>query len=196
MEEIHTVLTSLGIIDCFDALTSGKEVPRSKPDPAIYLLACSRLGVEPREAVALEDSGPGVAAARAAGLRCLAIPSEITMRARPLARQRQPPSLVGVTPVIWRRCRGEIGPRRPRSHRDAARMILAALDLDPLLTAILAERRDLVAAWLRGEPGSWGALAAQAILATRRALGRSLTDTERRIVWQARVGPPDGSPAR
>ena len=64
-------------------------------------------------------------------------------------------------------------------------MILAALDLDPLLTAILAERRDLVAAWLRGEPGSWGTLAAQAILATRRALGRSLTDTERRIVWQA-----------
>jgi hypothetical protein len=59
------------------------------------------------------------------------------------------------------------------------------LDLDPILTAILAERGGLVAAWLLDQPGSWGALAAQAILATRRALGRSLDDAERRIVWQA-----------
>lgn len=61
----------------------------------------------------------------------------------------------------------------------------AALDLDPILAALLAEREELVAAWLRDQPGSWGALAAQAILATRRALGRSLSDAERRIVWQA-----------
>ena len=63
-------------------------------------------------------------------------------------------------------------------------MPLAGLDLTPLLAAVIAEHSGLVAAWLRDEPGSWGALAAQAILATRRALGRSLTDTERRIVWQ------------
>ena len=97
-EEIHTVLTSLGIIDLFDALTSGKEVPQSKPDPAIYLLACSRLGVEPREAVALEDSGPGVAAARAAGLRCLAIPSEVTSTHDLSPASARRPTLVGVTP--------------------------------------------------------------------------------------------------
>jgi hypothetical protein len=64
-------------------------------------------------------------------------------------------------------------------------MTLADLDLTPLLAAVVAEHTGLVAAWLRDEPGSWGALAAQAILATRRALGRSLTDAERRIVWQA-----------
>ena len=63
-------------------------------------------------------------------------------------------------------------------------MHLADLDLDPLLAAVLDERADLVAAWLHDQPGSWGALAAQAILATRRALGRSLTAAERRIVWQ------------
>lgn len=80
MATIQKVLTGLGIIDCFVALTSGKEVPRSKPDPAIYLLACSRLGVDPREAIALEDSGPGVTAAHAAGLRCLAVPSELTVQ--------------------------------------------------------------------------------------------------------------------
>ena len=59
------------------------------------------------------------------------------------------------------------------------------LDLDPILTAVLAEREELVTAWLLDQPGSWGALAAQAILATRRALGRSLSDAERRIVWRA-----------
>lgn len=98
MEEIHTVLTGLGIIDCFASLTSGKEVPRSKPDPAIYLLACSRLGVEPHEAVALEDSGPGIAAARAAGLRCLAIPSEVTITHDLSPASAIRGSLVGVTP--------------------------------------------------------------------------------------------------
>jgi HAD superfamily hydrolase (TIGR01509 family) len=98
MEEIHTVLTSLGIIDCFASLTSGKEVPRSKPDPAIYLLACSRLGIEPHEAVALEDSGPGVAAARAAGLRCLAVPSEVTITHDLSPANAIRGSLVGVTP--------------------------------------------------------------------------------------------------
>jgi HAD superfamily hydrolase (TIGR01509 family) len=77
---IRTVLTALGLIDCFEALTSGKEVPRPKPDPAVYQLACARLGVEPHEAIALEDSGPGVTAARTAGLRCLAVPSEFTIQ--------------------------------------------------------------------------------------------------------------------
>ena len=63
-------------------------------------------------------------------------------------------------------------------------MPLADLDLDAILTATLAEQAGLVAAWTRDEPGSWGALAGRAIIATRRALGRGLTDAERRIVWQ------------
>lgn len=97
--EIETVLTSLGIIDAFAALTSGKEVPRSKPDPAVYLLACQRLGVDPRAAVALEDSGPGVTAARAAGLRCLAIPSEFTASHDFSRASAVRDSLVGLTPA-------------------------------------------------------------------------------------------------
>lgn len=62
---------------------------------------------------------------------------------------------------------------------------LAGIDLDGVLTPLLDGRRDLVGAWLRDEPGSWGALAGQAILATRTALGRRLTEAERRVVWQA-----------
>ncbi len=63
-------------------------------------------------------------------------------------------------------------------------MILTDLDLAAIVAAVVAEHAGLVDAWLRDESGSWGALAAQAILATRRTLGRSLTDAERRIVWQ------------
>lgn len=98
MEHIELVLTGLGIIDALAALTSGKEVPRSKPDPAIYLLACGRLGVTPRRAVAIEDSGPGIAAARAAGLRCLAVPSELTVTHDLSRASAIRGSLVGLTP--------------------------------------------------------------------------------------------------
>ena len=49
-------------------------MPRAKPAPDIYLLACERLGVAPSEALALEDSVSGIAAAKAAGLTCIAVP--------------------------------------------------------------------------------------------------------------------------
>lgn len=61
---------------------------------------------------------------------------------------------------------------------------LADLDLDALLARVFAGHAATVAAWTRDEPGAWGALAAQAVLAARRALGRPLTDLERRAVWQ------------
>ncbi len=51
---------------------------RGKPAPDVYLDACEQLGVDPRESVALEDSPPGVRAARAAGLRCVAVPNPVT----------------------------------------------------------------------------------------------------------------------
>ena len=95
--QIEQVLGSIGIRDQFAAIASGSEVPRSKPDPAIYLLACERLGVAPREAVALEDSGPGVTAAHAAGLRCLAIPSHETASHDFSRASGTRPSLVGLT---------------------------------------------------------------------------------------------------
>jgi HAD superfamily hydrolase (TIGR01509 family) len=60
----------------FDAVVSAHEVAAPKPAPDPYLEACRRLGVEPGpEVVALEDSPTGVAAARAAGLTVIGIPS-------------------------------------------------------------------------------------------------------------------------
>jgi HAD superfamily hydrolase (TIGR01509 family) len=58
----------------FDAISTGDEV-EPKPAPDVYLLACERLGVDPRDAVALEDSPLGVRAAQAAGMTCIGVPS-------------------------------------------------------------------------------------------------------------------------
>jgi HAD superfamily hydrolase (TIGR01509 family) len=65
-----------GFHDHFDVVVSAHEVEAPKPAPDPYLEACRRLGVEPGpEVVALEDSPTGVAAARAAGLTVIGIPS-------------------------------------------------------------------------------------------------------------------------
>jgi sugar-phosphatase len=64
-------------------LVTGQDVPRGKPDPAGYALAASRLGVDARACVAIEDAPVGVAAARAAGARVIALTT--THRAPALA---------------------------------------------------------------------------------------------------------------
>lgn len=52
---------------------------RTKPAPDVYLSAVTCLGVDPAEALAIEDSGVGLAAAKAAGLRCVAVPGPLTL---------------------------------------------------------------------------------------------------------------------
>lgn len=58
----------------FAAIVSANEIEHPKPAPDIYLEACRQLGVDPREAIALEDSPIGVAAAAAAGMFVIAVP--------------------------------------------------------------------------------------------------------------------------
>ena len=71
---VDDALATAGLTDAFDAIVTSDEVAHAKPAPDMYLLACERLGVEPSEAVALEDSTSGVTAAKAAGLTCIAVP--------------------------------------------------------------------------------------------------------------------------
>ncbi|HEY2480333.1 MAG TPA: HAD family phosphatase [Solirubrobacterales bacterium] len=69
-------LEIVGFEDIFDVVISAHEVAAPKPAPDPYLEACRRLGVEPGPGViALEDSPTGVAAARAAGLTVIGVPS-------------------------------------------------------------------------------------------------------------------------
>lgn len=71
-------LDRLGFRAVFDAVTCREDGIRAKPAPDIYLASVAALGVAPAEAVAIEDSRNGIAAAKAAGLRCVAVPNALT----------------------------------------------------------------------------------------------------------------------
>ncbi|MDX2103364.1 MAG: HAD family phosphatase [Alphaproteobacteria bacterium] len=63
-----------GLLDRFEGVTGGDEVEHTKPAPDLYLLGARRLGLDPRNCVALEDSPTGMRAALAAGCRAIMIP--------------------------------------------------------------------------------------------------------------------------
>jgi HAD superfamily hydrolase (TIGR01509 family) len=68
----------IGLTRYFEFVLAREDYRKSKPNPEPYLLALERLGMRAESCVAVEDSERGLAAARAAGLRCLVIPNEIT----------------------------------------------------------------------------------------------------------------------
>ena len=72
-ENVELSLELLGRRDAFAVVVTGRDVERGKPDPAIYLTCSARLGVPPARCVVIEDAPVGVAAARAAGMRCVAL---------------------------------------------------------------------------------------------------------------------------
>ena len=73
-EIVDIALRAAGLTDAFEAIVTSDDVEHAKPGPDIYLLACERLDVAPSEAVALEDTTTGIAAAKAAGLYTIAVP--------------------------------------------------------------------------------------------------------------------------
>lgn len=73
MASIAAVLRELGLGDYFTALLSGAALPRSKPDPALFLQSAAAVGVSPAACVVLEDSRFGIEAARRAGMASVAV---------------------------------------------------------------------------------------------------------------------------
>jgi len=71
-------LVRLGLTYFFQTVQCADDVPRTKPEPDLYLAALDALGVSADEAIAFEDSPNGVAAARRAGLFVVAIPNPVT----------------------------------------------------------------------------------------------------------------------
>lgn len=72
-------LREIGIpVERFDAAVNGLEVTHKKPHPEIFLTAGDRLGVPPDSCLVVEDAVNGVAAAKAAGMRCLALTTSFT----------------------------------------------------------------------------------------------------------------------
>ena len=72
---IDAVLEASGLAPLFEATVSSEEVARGKPAPDVFLEAARRLGCAPERCAAIEDSGNGIRAAHAAGMRVVAIPN-------------------------------------------------------------------------------------------------------------------------
>jgi len=73
-------LDRLALRTQFDVVVTRESAARAKPHPDLYVAALGRLGVPADQAVAVEDSRHGVAAALAAGIRCVAFPNRVTRR--------------------------------------------------------------------------------------------------------------------
>jgi HAD superfamily hydrolase (TIGR01509 family) len=72
-------LARLGLAEGWDVIaTADGDEGRAKPSPALYVEALRELAMAPAEALALEDSPHGIAAAKTAGVFCVAVPNEVT----------------------------------------------------------------------------------------------------------------------
>lgn len=74
-ENIELCLEEMGIRGHFDAVVTGNDVTRGKPDPQVFLLAAERLGLAPERCVVVEDAVAGVEAAKRAGMAAVALTS-------------------------------------------------------------------------------------------------------------------------
>lgn len=96
---IAATLRGVDLADAFEAVVGGEQVPRSKPAPDIFLEAARRLGVPPSACAVVEDSPNGLAAARAAGMIAIAVPTAATARLR-LDADHRLASLLELEPLL------------------------------------------------------------------------------------------------
>jgi beta-phosphoglucomutase family hydrolase len=73
IENITIIINRLGVSKYIQAIASGKEVNEGKPSPEIYLLAAKKLGIAPADCIVFEDAVAGVAGAKKAGMKCVAV---------------------------------------------------------------------------------------------------------------------------
>jgi len=84
---VQTILDVLHASECFEAIVSAEDVQRGKPDPEVFLIAASKLGVAPEHCIVVEDAVHGIEAARAAGMKSIGVsqngkhlPADIVVR--------------------------------------------------------------------------------------------------------------------
>lgn len=94
---VEGLLRAHDLFEPFDTLCTADDVARLKPAPDLYRLALERLDVAPEEAIAIEDSPSGAAAALAAGVWCVVVPNEITRDFTFPPAHLRLPSLEGVS---------------------------------------------------------------------------------------------------
>ena len=74
---VDKILSEKRIKKYFDVVVTSDEVNKPKPNPEIFLLSATKLGVDQKECVVIEDSIFGVRAAKAAKMKCVAVPSGV-----------------------------------------------------------------------------------------------------------------------
>jgi beta-phosphoglucomutase len=72
-ENLDLILQLTGTAHFFSALVSAEDTERGKPDPQVFLVAADRLGVPPPRCLVMEDAPAGVQAAKAGGMKCIAV---------------------------------------------------------------------------------------------------------------------------
>jgi HAD superfamily hydrolase (TIGR01509 family) len=72
VDVIEIILQKTGLKKYFDVVVSSQMAGASKPEPDIFLLAAQKLGAQPEKCVVIEDSTNGIAAAKRAGMYCIA----------------------------------------------------------------------------------------------------------------------------
>jgi HAD superfamily hydrolase (TIGR01509 family) len=80
-ESVMKTLTTVGLLDRFDLLVGSEDYAQSKPAPDAFLVAAQRVGVAPRDCLVFEDTALGIAAATAAGMASVRVPSPLERRA-------------------------------------------------------------------------------------------------------------------
>lgn len=100
---IDAVVERLGVVPMVDATCTADDEARGKPDPAVYLTAASRLGVDPHDCLAVEDSPFGVVSAKRAGMLCVAVRTDAVEASAIADADVLIDSLVDFTPALLQR---------------------------------------------------------------------------------------------
>ncbi len=104
--KVRANLQELGLeADSFDAVLNGNDVTRTKPAPDVFLKAAERIGLPAGECLVVEDAIAGVAAAKSAGARCLALTTSFPAD-RLTAADWIAPTLAEVPKPVWAKLMG------------------------------------------------------------------------------------------
>lgn len=77
LENIHLILNSLTILDFFNAVISGEDVARGKPDPEAFLKAAKAISLDPERCLVIEDAAVGIEGAKKAGMKSIGVTNTV-----------------------------------------------------------------------------------------------------------------------
>lgn len=79
-KSIEIIINKFDLEKYFEAILSVDDVTKAKPDPEIFLEAAKRMNIKPSECVVIEDAEKGLKAAKAAGMKCIIVPDQFTLK--------------------------------------------------------------------------------------------------------------------